>query len=317
MMLSLILLALVSVIHCEQSPASGGSTVDVLHSSFDYVMNMLGLSETCPYHDDVIGAVQRELPKRIKGQSEAVRLITNAVAAWEMQKASGKPRPLVLALTGSTGVGKSQTAKELANVMLARKSRKHGEKQLSPDGFVYIRGEDLSIEAGVTVQEAQAYIKRRLVDHFKKCGERGIIVFDEVQKVIPGTLDVILPALEENGHIVDFTSLSSTTDLNNPNKAAGDSSNNRAYSTSECIFLFISDIGSDKLIKMLLKYGDRDLIPPTILRSEVSTPLFLLTNSSSILTIPSMVMIKILTFYFRFALFLFYICMPHLNHYTM
>lgn len=44
------------------------------------------------------------LPKVILGQDEAISSIWNAVAAWEFNKRSGLTEPLVLALTGPTGV---------------------------------------------------------------------------------------------------------------------------------------------------------------------------------------------------------------------
>jgi preprotein translocase subunit SecY len=36
----------------------------------------------------------------------------------------------------------------------------------------------------------QASIKKRLVDHLQECGGNAVVVFDEIQKVLPGTLEV-------------------------------------------------------------------------------------------------------------------------------
>jgi hypothetical protein len=38
--------------------------------------------------------------------------------------------------------------------------------------------------------EVQRRLTLRVVEHLRKCGSGGVIVFDEVQKVVPGTLDV-------------------------------------------------------------------------------------------------------------------------------
>jgi hypothetical protein len=40
-------------------------------------------------------------------------------------------------------------------------------------------------------------------------------------------------------------------------------------STENVVFLFISDIGADRMMKLILKYGDRSAIPQTTLRNEV------------------------------------------------
>ena len=68
-------------------------------------------------------SVAEALPKNIRGQNEGVKSIVKAIAGWEMQKKSGQSRPLVMAITGSTGVGKSETSYQLADALLARKSR--------------------------------------------------------------------------------------------------------------------------------------------------------------------------------------------------
>ena len=43
-----------------------------------------------------------------------------------------------------------------------------------------------------------------LIRGFKTCGSSLLVIFDEVQKVQPGTLDVLMPALEEQGTLHDF-----------------------------------------------------------------------------------------------------------------
>ncbi len=43
----------------------------------------------------------------------------------------------------------------------------------------------------------------------------------------------------------------------------------RHISTTNAVFIFISDIGSDLMTKLLLIYGNRSLLPRNILRNEV------------------------------------------------
>ena len=45
------------------------------------------------------------------------------------------------------------------------------------------------------------------------------------------------------------------------------------HSTENTIFIFISDIGADSMTKLVLSYGNRSLIPQTVLRNEVKMAL--------------------------------------------
>ena len=39
--------------------------------------------------------------------------------------------------------------------------------------------------------QIQESIRNRIIDHLEYCGGNAVIVFDEVQKVMPGTLEVM------------------------------------------------------------------------------------------------------------------------------
>jgi hypothetical protein len=45
------------------------------------------------------------------------------------------------------------------------------------------------------------------------------------------------------------------------------------HSTENVIFIFISDIGADRMTKLVLSYGNRSAIPQALLRSEIKTAL--------------------------------------------
>ena len=248
-------------------------------SSVESLLQTVGLGENCPWNENMMTSVSESLPKNIRGQDEGVASIVKAIAGWEMQKKSGQSRPLVMAITGSTGVGKSETSYQLADALLARKARVGNTRRYIPEGLLVLRGEDYSPESSITLQEAHQNIRANLVAHLKKCGNRGIIVFDEVQKVMPGTLDVLMPAFEERGAIVEYNNSDSSTGgiLGSVSEAlvgkGGSDEGAVRHSTAECIFLFISDIGSARMIKLLLKHGDRADIPRTVLRNEVKAAL--------------------------------------------
>jgi hypothetical protein len=255
----------------------------LVYGGFDSIVNSMGLGEKCPWKENMMESVAEALPKNIRGQNEGVKSIVKAIAGWEMQKKSGQSRPLVMAITGSTGVGKSETSYQLADALLARKSRIGNTKRYLPEGLLVFRGEDYSPESSISLQEAHHSIRSNLLVHLKKCGSRGIIVFDEVQKVMPGTLDVLMPAFEERGAIIEYNNtngrsgglIETVTEIvvGRSNAAGSEHEGANSYSTAECIFLFISDIGSAKMIRLLLKHGNRDLIPRQALRNEVKASL--------------------------------------------
>jgi pantothenate kinase len=84
------------------------------------------------------------LHKHIKGQDEGIDTILNAISSWEFQRQSGDNAPLVIALTGPTGVGKSETAFRIAEGALAKRSRIGKTAKYIPNGLLQLRGEDYS-----------------------------------------------------------------------------------------------------------------------------------------------------------------------------
>ena len=57
------------------------------------------------------------LPKNIAGQDAALETILNAISLWESNKKSVPSGPLVLAIVGQNGVGKSETG----NIIIDRR----------------------------------------------------------------------------------------------------------------------------------------------------------------------------------------------------
>lgn len=131
------------------------------------------------------------------------------------------------------------------------------------------RGEDFTLSSDLARQGLGAihkHIRQALEAHYSTCNGNAVIVFDEVQKVVPGALEAIHQLLSERGSItipVETTSYycvlgcSRTTEV----------------STANSIFIFISDIALDPMIKMLLAYNQRHLIPQPMLRAVVKEAL--------------------------------------------
>jgi DNA polymerase III delta prime subunit len=218
------------------------STTESVYSCWEWVSESTGLaSPTCPYRPDFLQTVKTHLPRYITAQDEGIEIIFKAVAAWEFSRASGLRTPLVFAFTGPTGVGKTETAHRFAEAVLARK--KAGKP---PEGVLVFRGgaySQFEQSRGNSIGKLQQSLANSLGRHLKRCGGTAVVIFDEVQKVIPGVLEGLLQALGERGE-VSFYSKDS--------KGGAEGAVMERVSTADCIFIFISDIGSGSMINLLL-----------------------------------------------------------------
>jgi len=237
---------------------------DVLGDTFSWISRKTGVTQACPFVEDPIRNMNQMLPAYIRGQDHGVDAITNAIAAWQFSRQAGHGVPLVLAITGPTGVGKSESGFIIAEAVLASKERIGVSRRYRPLGYLVLRGEEYSNTSDAYVSGGLPEIHRRLnmrvAEHVKTCDGGGVVVFDEVQKVVPGTLDVLVSGLKERG---EFTVHKNTGTKDE---------RTLSYSTSDLIFILTSDIGADRMIKLLLAY-DRSQVPQHILRTEVKKSL--------------------------------------------
>lgn len=96
-------------------------------------------------------------------------------------------------------------------------------------------------------------MKSLITNHLRACSGNAMIIFDEVQKVAPGALEILRSGLKERGSF---------------STATGES-----ISTANTIFLFISDIGALQLQNLLLLHEDRDAIPIQTIQIEMKNAL--------------------------------------------
>ena len=259
-----------------------GAIADTASTTYDWIAKRTGITDICPFVDSITSALNESLPLTIRGQSGGIDIILNAVASWEFQRRVGLSEPLVLAVAGPTGVGKSETAYQIADAIFSKKTRVGSSRRFIPNGLLLLRGEDFSSEseaAALGIGEVHKRIKSRIMDHLRQCNGNAVIVFDEVQKVIPGALDVLMPGLRERGtfsathkNAAATSTLASWTTYIAASPAPSDLTH-EDISTDNVIFIFISDIGADRMTNLLLAYGERSSIPQNILRSEVKTAL--------------------------------------------
>jgi ATP-dependent Clp protease ATP-binding subunit ClpA len=182
----------------------------------------------------------------------------NITQGWEMnRRAAMDQEPLVLIFTGDTGVGKTETSYRFGNGLLSRKVQRAHTRAYDGHGFLNLRGEQFSADsqAGrIGVHEVQRRISLALVELLEMCHGRGVVVFDEVQKVVPGALDVFLPMIEKRGALSVFDT------------AAGKW---KKYSTENMVIIFTTDVGGPRIRTLMLKYGGRDAIPADVMQNEL------------------------------------------------
>jgi Cdc6-like AAA superfamily ATPase len=167
------------------------SSTEYLEFSKRLILN--GSLFHCQYAPNAMQSLNSSLTQHIKGQSEGISTIINAFDDWEFRKSSGTHEPLVLAITGPTGVGKSETAFRIGQALFSKTTQVGSSEKFLPCGLLVLRGEDYSPSSEAYskgLPEIHKIIRTQIIDHIVKCEGNTVIVFDEVQKVAPGTLEV-------------------------------------------------------------------------------------------------------------------------------
>ncbi len=150
-----------------------------------------------------LSALEQRLRDKVIGQDEAVHLVAAAVRRSRVQ-ISPIPRPASFIFVGSTGVGKTELVKVLANELfdtpetlirldMSEFMEKHAVSRIigSPPGYV---GYD---EAGQLTEK----VRRK---------PYSVLLFDEIEKAHPDVLNILLQILDEgkitdaHGRVVNF-----------------------------------------------------------------------------------------------------------------
>ena len=218
---------------------------DTFVGAVEYVEEIL-IGESCPFVPSPADAVRSTLEASLIAQPMAIKALVDHITAWY-----ATDKPLVLAFTGPTGVGKTESANLVAEAILKKKIRmgKRGTRKI-PKGLIQFEGGDYT---DVTmVKEYKQQIINELAKTLDTCGNRAVVLFDEIQKVAPGTLDVLLEAMSERPRLTRY------------NYKTHESEH---YDTSKVIFLLISDVGGDRMFEMVqAKNGRKNLSKGTVQR---------------------------------------------------
>lgn len=148
----------------------------------------------CPFVDDPGAALRQVLGERMAGQDAALKEVVDAVTEWHnasMEAGGAGGAPLVMAFSGTTGVGKTETAQTVADAVLDPSVEQEGDR---PKGLLELDGNSYKDPQQVAVyQEA---IKRRLGEHLLKCRSRAVVVLDEAQNCVPEVLDALKTSIQ-------------------------------------------------------------------------------------------------------------------------
>ena len=96
--------------------------------------------QACPLTEDPIRSVETILSDRIIAQEPANKAILDAFTAWNLDREmkENEVKPLVLAFTGPTGVGKTETALSIGDALFRKRDRLQSGRSV-PRGLL-VRG---------------------------------------------------------------------------------------------------------------------------------------------------------------------------------
>ncbi|MCC6795671.1 MAG: ATP-dependent Clp protease ATP-binding subunit [Candidatus Hydrogenedentes bacterium] len=177
--------------------------------------------------------LERKLRKRIIGQEDAVARTVAAVKKARAGLADPNRPEAVMLFLGPTGVGKTQLAKSLANMLYG--SAKH---LITFDMSEYVEEHSVSRLLGAPPGYVGSEEEGRLSQAVRNA-PFSILLFDEIEKAHRRIFDIFLPILDE-GRMKD---------------ARG-----RDLSFRNCIIIFTSNIGADHLHRGTDVIEDDDLM---------------------------------------------------------
>jgi len=128
------------------------------------------------------------------GQQEVIENVTDAVQFWWDERMMGRSRPLVLVFTGSTGVGKTESAKAVARGLLTGSTSTLDGFGKTPLGFLEFRGEHF--QDSVNVAKLREVLREELALALYKCAGNVVVLFDEVQKAYKPALTELMALMQ-------------------------------------------------------------------------------------------------------------------------
>ena len=152
-----------------------------------------GLGVPCEFASSRAEAVSAALASRLVAQEAAVANITRAFLEWEVKAKDNIFEPLVIVLTGSTGVGKTEAAYGIADALLTGRESMSGSGRSGrtrPEGLLDFVGHELADEGSA------ARVRSAIAQVLQECHGHVVIFIDEAQAAAAEAIAALRPLLD-------------------------------------------------------------------------------------------------------------------------
>ncbi|CAJ0936442.1 unnamed protein product [Ranitomeya imitator] len=162
------------------------------------------------------GALKKDYQDNVFGQHLVELVVLKAVP--DFLNNPNPKKPLVLSFHGWTGGGKNHVSQTLVRNIYPRVDKRKKCVQSFDVAYHFSQEENIVKEM----------LKQRIYETVKEC-ERAIFIFDEMDKMPPGLIDVIKPYLDYYEEL-------------------------DGLSFRKCIFIFLSNTGGEKLTELAIEF---------------------------------------------------------------
>ncbi|XP_011636428.1 torsin-1A [Pogonomyrmex barbatus] len=223
---SLLVLTFLASAECEFITFGIGASILSTASYYAYEKYKCMYMECCT-NEYILADLDRleyKLTSKLFGQKIAHETIINALRGH----LHNSPKALVMSFHGTPGTGKNYVIE-----MIAKSFYKNGVKS---QYFYFFNGRN-EFPLQRKVDEYKDKLYKIISDGLQKC-ERSMFVFDEVDKMPEGLLDMLVPFL-------DYNSYHKST------------KHSESVSQNKAIFIFLSNTGSTQIVKHLTNLWEK------------------------------------------------------------
>ncbi|XP_076233177.1 torsin-1A [Calliopsis andreniformis] len=210
-------------VKCEFAWSESLSTINTrLYSTMSYIV--CKFKECCNNEDGFpdIERLDNIFHKELFGQDIAHHVVINALMGHV--SSPNPPKALVMSFHGPPGTGKTYVTQ-----MIAKSFYKNGDQSKF---YHFFNGRnDFPLQQNV--EQYKEELRNIITNSLQSC-ERSMFVFDEVDKMPEGLLNVLVPFMDYNSRL-------------KPWRFSG-----KTINTKQAIFIFLSNTGSSRITQRLL-----------------------------------------------------------------
>nr|XP_039270325.1 torsin-1A-like [Styela clava] len=187
--------------------------------------------------------LKRDLNSRLHGQHLVIPTVLNSISGHVNNQNPSKP--LVLSFHGWTGGGKNYVSKFIVGNLFFKKEKSN---------FVHLFNSEIHFKNKDRVEEYKDKLHGWIYHNVSNCA-RSIFIFDEMDHMPEGMIDVLVPFLGHSTHIdgVDFR---------------------------KTIFIFLSNTGGDKITEVVYKHWQNGKKREDIRLRDMQEPLELVAYNA-------------------------------------